>query len=645
MNICPNCGFENDDTLFFCGKCGTRLEEGKDPFIGTVIDRRYEVLEKIAEGGMGAVYRARDTRLDHDIAIKILHPELARDKKLYARFENEAKTVAKLRHDNIALVYDTGPVRDTYYIAMDFVNGEDLVDMIERKGRLQVDEAFSIASQVAEGLAYAHGRGILHRDIKPANIIVDTAGRAVITDFGIAKAIGEKGQTTTGTSVGTPEYMSLEQIKGDELDGRTDIYSLGVVLYEMLTGRSPFRSSSGISAIATILSEDAEPIEDIRFDLPEWAVDVVNKLMAKNRDDRFGSTREFIEAVNEGSGGTFSHIPVTSAPDVVKKSEAAAPKSQGDPTKIAMSKAEKILIFIVILATLSTVIFITVIGMRQSPSYRLHKGLSYANKGNMLKAIECYTEAIKLDPNYALAYCNRGLVYHHLGKNEKGVEDCTKAISLEPKNPLLYYKRIKIYEKLEKYEEAIGDYSKIIDLDPNDEWAYYHRGYAYSKLRKYKEALKDYTKAIDLKTNEKWFYYNRGYAYDALRKYKEAVKDYTKAIDLDTNFKWPYHGRGWTYIHLRKREEAVEDFTKAIELDPTFTEAFFSRGYAYLDLRKYKEAVEDYNKVIKLDPNYSTAYNNRGVAYNRLRKRKEAREDFKKACDLGEKLGCRNLRN
>jgi serine/threonine protein kinase/outer membrane protein assembly factor BamB len=270
-----------------------------DPFVGTIIDERYEVINKIAEGGMGAVYFAKNSRLDVDAAIKILHANLARNKKFLVRFENEAKTVVRLRHTNIVQVFDIGPIQDTYYIAMEFIEGEDLVGVIERAGRLTVEEAMPIAIQMAQGLAYAHDRGILHRDIKPANIIIDPQGRAVITDFGISRTAKTRGDTTLGSIVGTPEYMSLEQLKGTEIDERSDIYSLGVVLYEMLTGVSPFRAEESVQAIARVLSEEASPIETLVPDLPPWVAEIVGRAIAKDRDDRFSSAREFLGAVKE----------------------------------------------------------------------------------------------------------------------------------------------------------------------------------------------------------------------------------------------------------------------------------------------------------------------------------------------------------
>ncbi len=312
MKTCPSCGHANADESIFCEECSQRLDGATDPFVDTIVDGRYQVVRKIAEGGMGVVYFAKNVRLDVDAALKVLHPDLARNKKFLSRFENEAKTVVRLRHQNIVQVFDTGPIRDTYYIAMEFIQGEDLVDIIEKRGKLPLEEAFYIAVQAAQGLAYAHERGILHRDIKPANIIIEPSGRTVITDFGIARSAKAKSDTTIGSVVGTPEYMSLEQLKGMDIDARADIYSLGVVLYEMLTGVSPFRAEESVSAIAKVLSETAPPIEELRPDLPEWAVAIVKKAMAKERKERFGSAEELIAQISHHMADSSFIIPKVS---------------------------------------------------------------------------------------------------------------------------------------------------------------------------------------------------------------------------------------------------------------------------------------------------------------------------------------------
>jgi outer membrane protein assembly factor BamB/predicted Ser/Thr protein kinase len=277
-----------------------RLVGKGDPFIKTVIDQRWQIVSKIADGGMGSVYRARDLRRKRDVAVKILPPSLSRDTKLIRRFKNEAAVMASLDHPNIIRVLGSGRTYDTFYIAMELLPGRDLAKIIAERAPLSVRQTFQIAVRVAEGLAYAHKKGILHRDIKPSNIIVDSKGRAVITDFGIAKMIGGSGLTTTGTALGTPEYMSVEQVKGERLDKRTDVYSLGLVVYEMLTGRSPFRMGSSVASISKILSEPAPPVGRIRRRLPGWAADIVNKAVARNRADRYKSAEEFLRDVRAG---------------------------------------------------------------------------------------------------------------------------------------------------------------------------------------------------------------------------------------------------------------------------------------------------------------------------------------------------------
>ncbi|MBN1882398.1 MAG: PQQ-binding-like beta-propeller repeat protein [Deltaproteobacteria bacterium] len=311
MALCSRCGYDNPESARFCLECGERLGHGGDLFIGTLIVDRFRVDERLGEGGMGSVYLGVDLATDEAVAIKILHPTLARDEKFLTRFENEARLAGSLDHPNIVQVRDTGMVRDTCYIVMDYLPGGDLSDLIRKRRTLSVVESFRIAAQVADALDYAHGQGIIHRDIKPGNIMftdTDMNGSVVITDFGIAKAMGVKGQTTPGTTMGTPEYMSLEQVRGRELDGRTDIYSLGVVMYQMLTGISPFRREEGgesqgaVSTIAAILDGEAEPIERLRPDIDRRAELVVKKGMAKNRTDRYQSAEELHKAMYKAVG-------------------------------------------------------------------------------------------------------------------------------------------------------------------------------------------------------------------------------------------------------------------------------------------------------------------------------------------------------
>jgi serine/threonine-protein kinase len=259
----------------------------------------YRIVKKIGEGGMGAVYLALDVGLERMVAVKIISPELARSSHLMARFRVEAIAQARLNHPNIVTIHSFEQLEDTYYIVMEYMKGKTLKDMIKEKGKLPVEQALRIFFQLLEGIAYAHRKGVLHRDIKPANIFVKPNGTVKIGDFGIAKVSGIDGLTRAGAAVGTPLYSSPEQIRGEKMGTGTDIYSMGVVLYEMLTGVQPFKTGSGsdfeiqeahlekIPGKPSVLNPNVTPALD----------DVVMKGLAKSPAQRFRSAEDLKKAV------------------------------------------------------------------------------------------------------------------------------------------------------------------------------------------------------------------------------------------------------------------------------------------------------------------------------------------------------------
>jgi TolB-like protein/predicted Ser/Thr protein kinase len=266
----------------------------------------YRVTDQIGKGGMGVVYRAHDTALDRTVAIKILPPHLSSDDEFIKRFVREARSAARLDHPNIVQVFQagrmvaegaTGP--GPCFIAMQYFDGRQLSDLIAAEGRLEPPRALNIVRQVAEALAAAHAAGIIHRDIKSSNILVSDGDRVKVTDFGLATCIASEGKriTQTGAYLGTPEYSSPEQCEGTELDGRSDIYSLGVVLYEMLTGRVPFEAATPLKLFERIAHEAPEPISRVQPGLPKELSTLVNKMLAKRRDDRPATAEELLSAM------------------------------------------------------------------------------------------------------------------------------------------------------------------------------------------------------------------------------------------------------------------------------------------------------------------------------------------------------------
>jgi serine/threonine protein kinase len=254
--------------------------------IGKTISH-YKVLEKLGKGGMGAVYKAQDAKLKRIVALKFLPPELTRDADAKKRLIHEAQAASALQHNNICTIHEIDETpNDQMFICMDFYEGETLKKKIER-GPLPLDEAIEIVTQIVQGLARAHEADIIHRDIKPANILITDRGEVKIVDFGLARAAGQTRITKASTTLGTVAYMSPEQARGEDADQRTDIWSFGVVLYEMLTGILPFKGDYEQAVIYLILNEDYEAITSLRGDVPEELKRIVDKALAKNPNERY----------------------------------------------------------------------------------------------------------------------------------------------------------------------------------------------------------------------------------------------------------------------------------------------------------------------------------------------------------------------
>ena len=260
--------------------------------IGTFVGNRYEIVEKVGTGGMADVYRAKDHRLNRFVAVKVLKNEYSEDTRFVTKFRQEAQSVASISHPNIVGVYDVGEEEEAYYIVMEFVDGITLKNYIEKKGVLPVREAVGIGLQIASGLEAAHSNNIIHRDIKPQNILIARDGTAKISDFGIAKAASSN--TITASAMGSVHYISPEQAKGGYSDEKSDIYSLGVSMYEMLSGKLPFTGEKAVAVALAHVQEEAIPLNDLDGTIPVGISNIVNKCMQKKPDMRYADAAELI---------------------------------------------------------------------------------------------------------------------------------------------------------------------------------------------------------------------------------------------------------------------------------------------------------------------------------------------------------------
>ncbi|MBN1273020.1 MAG: protein kinase [Candidatus Aminicenantes bacterium] len=305
---CPKCQAEVRDDSRFCSKCGAPIHPSDETFIsqtrtilkpieelmpGTELAGKYRIDEVAGRGGMGIVYKAEDTKLKRHVALKFLPPELIKDKQAKERFILEARTAAALSHPNICTIHEINEQDSQSFIAMEYVEGKNLREILN-KGPLEIEKVLDITIQIAQGLDEAHRKGIIHRDIKSSNVMVTEKGQAKIMDFGLAKIKGTTLFTRKGTTLGTVAYMSPEQARGKDLDHRSDIWSLGVMLYEMLSGELPFTGDREASILYSVVHEEPKPLKEIRRDLPPELQQITNRALRKKRESRYGSAAEML---------------------------------------------------------------------------------------------------------------------------------------------------------------------------------------------------------------------------------------------------------------------------------------------------------------------------------------------------------------
>ena len=661
---CPKCNHENPDDTIFCGKCGTQflspekidvtatIEAPKEELTtGSTFAGRYQIIEEIGKGGMGRVYKVQDTKIKEKIALKLIKPEIAKDKKTIERFNNELRLARKIRHKNVCQMFDLGEEKGTQFITMEYVSGEDLRNSIRRFGQLPVGKSIAIANQICEGLAEAHRQGVVHRDLKSNNIMIDNEGNVRIMDFGIARSLEAKGITGAGVMIGTPEYMSPEQVEGKDVDQRSDIYSLGVILYEMVTGGVPFEGDTPFTVGVKQKSETPQNPKEINSQIPDDLNNVILKCLEKEKEKRYqgvGEVRSELSNIEKG-------IPTT---------------ERVIPDKKPLTSREITVTFGMKKLLIPALVIITVVII----------GLVL---WQVLPKKETVTAPDTENPSLAVMYFENSTGDTGMDQYRKAISDLLITDLSQSKylQVLSGAKLFNILNKMGQLEEKtfssevieeianrgkvgfviVGSYSKagdiyrlnysLLDANTSDivgsetvegrgEESIFAMVDEITRKIKANLNLSEDMMADDFDMDigeittsspEAYKYYSEGSKYDHLGQLRKSIELMEKAIAIDPKFAMAYRSMGITFDDMGYDTKAKEYTQKAFELSNrvSLRERYQIQGDYYWEREDtYDKAIEAYSKLLELYPTDTDANVNLGSIYRGLEEWDKAKERF-----------------
>ena len=608
----------------------------------------YHFLEKLGEGGMGLVYKARDETLGRLVAIKVL-PDARLDPSSRGRFFLEARTASALNHPNIITIHEIASCEGTEMIVMEHVEGSTLGELLT-SGPLPVADVLNYGVQIADALAKAHAAGIIHRDIKPGNVMITRDGLVKVLDFGLAKVHPTAADHAphaptlelTGARVvlGTAAYMSPEQATGDPLDSRSDIFSFGVVLYEMIGGRRPFEGRTTVEVLRQLLAPEEVPVDVIRHRAPDSLVQIVSRALAKDRELRFASVEQMrheLRAVQPTSSRAIV-VPASSASDAPTISLAlppAVPSDRGRPAghrrmrqAIALTAATATIVALLVsLPSLLGRDAAGETGTKATGSSYQHYAVGqtllkrHDRRGDIDRAIEAFTKSIEQDAKYAPGYAGLADAYYRKNLSNPDVqwkrlalENATQAVSLNPDLAIAHIALGKAMLANGRTDEAEGPLQKALELEPGQPAALISLGAVASARKDLTGAETRYREAMASAPQDWQPVAELGQLFYKSARYPEAIDAWERCAKLVEDNATIYRNLGAAYHALDRTDEAARAFQQALQIEPT-APVYNNLGTLRFFQGRYADAVAAFRKAVEMRANSYLYWGNLGDAH------------------------------